>query len=63
MFRVHVILSTLYLDVFCRSYSEELYGEDLEGLEGEGVPRACDVRVTDVPEQYHKYWGKSQLKI
>ena len=38
-----------YLDIFGWAHTEQEDGEDLQGLEGEGVPGTRDVRVTNIP--------------
>ena len=39
----------LYLDIFGDGDAEEEDGEDLQGLEGKGVPGARHVRVPNIP--------------
>jgi hypothetical protein len=40
----------LYLDIFGDGDAKEEDGEDLQGLEGKGVPGARHVRVPNIPE-------------
>ena len=40
----------LYLDIFGDGDAEEEDGEDLQGLEGKGVPGTCHERVPNIPE-------------